>query len=202
MVNSLLGYRDVKKGLAELSIRQGKLDQKVLDRFPELENSNRLLWKVPALIVEMGECLQEWRGFKKWSVDREVKDVDDLLEEYVDWLHFLLSVGNEINFDFASCDWEPSREVYYYEDVLSASVTEDMLEEDLISYYVVVWNKLFFTGLDINEEGKMEIKEDAYGNILYVFLAVGKLLGFTWENVYQGYMDKNKKNILRQESGY
>jgi dimeric dUTPase (all-alpha-NTP-PPase superfamily) len=58
--------------------------------------------------VELGECANEWRGFKFWSVNQlphtsavrtpcmmeEDKEYyNPLLEEYVDGLHFVLELG-------------------------------------------------------------------------------------------------------------
>lgn len=49
--------------------------QKVLDdrivREKRLEGRDTLPEKILALQVELGECANEWRGFKFWSEDRE-----------------------------------------------------------------------------------------------------------------------------------
>jgi dimeric dUTPase (all-alpha-NTP-PPase superfamily) len=66
-----------------------------------------------ALLVELGEGANEWRGFKFWSKDQSPRtnkarhaymDIDDadfynpLLEEHVDSLHLVLDLGIEKEF--------------------------------------------------------------------------------------------------------
>src|SRR5690606_9719609 len=93
---------------------QRQLDEHILDEHPELKGQDNLDWKILALQVELGECANEWRGFKKWSNDQEPRtrklvngDImkgeyeysNPLLEEYVDCLHFILSIGLEKGYD-------------------------------------------------------------------------------------------------------
>src|SRR5690606_4443541 len=102
--------------LSPLFDMQRKLDEHILDEHPELKGQDNLDWKIIALQVELGECANEWRGFKKWSNDQKprtnepyhtyevfkgeqvpsVEYRNPLLEEYVDCLHFILSIGLEI----------------------------------------------------------------------------------------------------------
>ena len=46
--------------------------------------------------VELGEALQEWKSFKYWKKNKGIIDVNKLLEELSDCLHFALSLENEI----------------------------------------------------------------------------------------------------------
>ncbi|MEG0450360.1 MAG: dUTP diphosphatase, partial [Lysinibacillus sp.] len=46
---------------------QAGLDEHILENHPELRDQNNSDWKLLALQVELGECANEWRGFKKWS---------------------------------------------------------------------------------------------------------------------------------------
>lgn len=48
--------------------------------------------KVVALIVEVGECMNEWQGFKYWKVNHQPKRLT-MLEEYADILAFSFGVG-------------------------------------------------------------------------------------------------------------
>src|SRR5690606_1696390 len=97
---------------------QAKLDERIYAEHPVQEGENRLAKKILALQVELGELANCWRGFKYWSNDQEPRtkaidfalwvkngrEVDEegkptncfknpLLEEYVDCLHFILSIG-------------------------------------------------------------------------------------------------------------
>ena len=46
--------------------------------------------------VELGEALQEWKSFKYWKKNKGIIDINKLLEEVADCLHFALSLENEI----------------------------------------------------------------------------------------------------------
>src|SRR5690606_40144391 len=94
--------------LSKLFEMQRKLDEKILERFPHLRNEDLLPKKILALQVELGELCNCWRGFKFWSHDqkpRTVKRIENrkhrqnpLLEEYVDCLHFILSIAIELGY--------------------------------------------------------------------------------------------------------
>ncbi len=117
--------------LAKLFEMQRQLDERIEQKHPRQEGEDRLAKKILALMVELGELANEWRGFKFWSNDqnpRTTKSLDamlvgdkdflrirnsqedcmycegtgiqeetnPLLEEYVDCLHFILSIGLEL----------------------------------------------------------------------------------------------------------
>ncbi|KGR89417.1 dUTP diphosphatase [Lysinibacillus odysseyi] len=197
---------------------QRTLDQHILDKHEELKGQDNLDWKVLALQVELGECANEWRGFKKWSNDRkprtnkEVKchacegtgwienlqyagrksdgpaewecefckgegfiEKNPLLEEYVDCLHFILSIGVEKDWTFEKVDLlnsDESLEIQFSEAFLAVS-----------HFYVNKWLS-------------------NYERLLIVFLSLGKSLGLTWKQIEQAYFDKNKVNHERQLTGY
>ena len=46
--------------------------------------------------VELGEALQEWKLFKYWKKNKGITDINKLLEEVADCLHFALSLEGEI----------------------------------------------------------------------------------------------------------
>lgn len=86
---------------------QHKLDTRILENlstkmveigndvvFPEDLRVERTL----ALIVETSEFANSARDFKYWS-DKESESKDRLLDEYVDILHFWLSVGLAYGFN-------------------------------------------------------------------------------------------------------
>ena len=59
--------------------------------------------------VELGEALQEWKSFKYWKKNKGIIDINKLLEELSDCLHFALSLENEIkNYNY--------KEVFKYYD--------------------------------------------------------------------------------------
>lgn len=163
-----------------------------------------------ALLVELGELANEWRGFKHWSDNREPRvcvmvvcrechgsgtplgipdesGVDcwrcggigkyydnPLLEEYVDCLHFLLSMGLYLGYD----DYELG-DVYEQLDTFQS------------------FHEMFGWCVEFTRENP-EFWEAA----IYRFYDLGKRLGFEWDEVEAAYMKKNKINYERLKGGY
>lgn len=84
--------------LTKLFEVQARLDEKISVNHPIEEGEDRLEKKVAALLVEIGEALNEWRGFKFWSTDKVARE-KKLLEELVDCLHFILSIGLDLQLE-------------------------------------------------------------------------------------------------------
>lgn len=94
--------------LTKLFEMQKALDGRIV-KDKGLEGQDLLPQKILALQVELGELANEWRGFKFWSKDQQSRTErrayaderklsytvvgNPLLEEYVDCLHFILSIG-------------------------------------------------------------------------------------------------------------
>src|SRR5690606_6157450 len=56
--------------LSKLFEMQAKLDAHIEREHPCKENEDRLVKKILALQVELGELANEWRGFKFWSEEQ------------------------------------------------------------------------------------------------------------------------------------
>lgn len=158
--------------------------QQVLDDRINYEGTDKEEKKILALIVELGECANEWRGFKFWSKDQTPRTGipgfynSPLLEEYVDCLHFILSIGNELHHydDKTNIDFEKEdRDITWH-------------FHSLINVYSDLWNY-----------GEID---EPYGQIIKRFLDLGELLGFTYQEIEQAYLNKNEVNHARQENGY
>lgn len=161
------------------------------DRFEKL---------ILALLVEIGECANEWRGFKFWSKDQEPRTkvlipyeegVRDgglasyknlLLEEYVDSLHFLLEIGLELKYtNLSLASYETPSIEYQFNEVISACCkVRESVELD--------WQE--------------EEKQDEFDNLCMGFIGLGRMLGFTWEEIEAAYYSKNQVNHERQSNGY
>ncbi|HHB2168498.1 TPA: dUTP diphosphatase [Bacillus cereus] len=166
--------------------------QKVLDerivREHQLGCRELLQEKVLALRVEIGELANEWRGFKFWSTNQEANryvygGLDEiisrpLLEEYVDGLHFVLSIGLELEFDV-------ELPVLAIEPIKWSSITEQ-------------FNSLFVADWDVYQFGDGGYFHEG----LELFIGLGEMLGFTWDQIETAYMEKNKVNHQRQDDGY
>ncbi|MBW8350752.1 dUTP diphosphatase [Bacillus sp. IITD106] len=187
--------------LGKLFELQRELDDHILEEHPELKGQNNLDWKILALQVELGECANEWRGFKKWSNDQEprtgtIYKYDDegrgtleahtnpLLEEYVDSLHFILSIGLELDSEIRTCVVEP----FIYDE---NSITNQFIEINYQSHLVIS-----------AYEYKKSDAVDSWFTLFNLFAGLGEMLGFKWEEVEQAYIQKNEVNHARQESGY
>lgn len=167
--------------LAKLFDMQRELDERILDRFPELRNEDLLDKKILALQVELGELANELpQEFKYWS--NKKNNYEKALKEYVDCLHFILSIGN-----YFGIKCEPSLTI----------VPNNVLEQLNVLFKIVSFlhNKYEDYGYCC---GIRDFYEDLVGN----FMNLGKLLGFTWEQIEQAYLEKNAVNHQRQEEGY
>src|SRR5690625_1594587 len=87
--------------------------QRNLDKYIEsnhqLEGQDLIEEKMLALLVELGEMANETRCFKFWSTKGK-SDQGIILEEYVDNIHFLLSIGLEKGYHFTQIDPSKSNE--------------------------------------------------------------------------------------------
>ncbi len=187
--------------LNKLFEMQKVLDTRILQQHPELVGERNTPWKTLALQVELAECANEWRGFKKWSTrqipvkpSEKTNWVDGrcytivkhpLLEEYVDCLHFILSIGLELaNKDITNYCYQ----VHGY--IKSAWNTETTTEQ-FQTIFVGIAN-FSFTYDD----------EIAYKELVSEFLGLGEMLGFSWEEIENAYISKNEVNHTRQSNGY
>ena len=176
---------------------QAKLDEHIVKK-KGLEGQDLLPKKILALQVELGELCNCWRGFKFWShnqeprirvYDKQKSRIDKtvwknpLLEEYVDCLHFILSIGLEIGVCPEELDAEP---------IFCANVTEQFID----LFYEISCLRY--------EERNGQLYEDylRYDIMLEHFVGLGEMLGFTWEQVEQSYLQKNRINHERQNNGY
>ncbi|MGG3987704.1 dUTP diphosphatase [Bacillus smithii] len=189
--------------LKKLFDMQKKLDEKILERFPHLRNEDLLPKKILALQVELGELCNCWRGFKFWSNDQAPrtritkadieyfdktgkvrwKENNPLLEEFVDVLHFLLSIGLELNVD-------PTEIRGIYER--GSLIEQFNAVFDCVSRF---WNR-------VDRGFSYEEQVEWYVWTFKGFIVLGHMLGFSWDQIEQAYMKKNAENHARQANGY
>ncbi|MGG1265160.1 dUTP diphosphatase [Brevibacillus laterosporus] len=115
------------------------------------------------------------------------KITNPLLEEYVDCLHFFLSIAWQIGLT--------ADDLYtWYEEL----VNETSVVFTELLFMVARINGHAFLSKPIPEDIKLEFRIS-----LYIFFNLGEQrFGFTWEQITQAYLDKWQINIQRQESGY
>ena len=162
--------------LAELLEMQEELDKAILKeqgitRYPQASME-------VALFVELGEMLNELPTlFKHWKKTAEDNREKALLE-YVDALHFAMSLTNQYAF------------------IITGSASTGLLLDKF--KYSGEWptsNKAFYMVDCIEQISPTQWK------IKYLF-RIGALLGFTWDEIYKVYKDKNAVNYQRLKEGY
>lgn len=211
--------------LQKLFEAQAELDAYIEQQHPTQPNENRLEKKVLALLVELGECANEFRGFKFWSNDQEPKTFEPnpkdvcsnckgegmldkekefierrfckecdgcgnhyynpLLEEYVDCIHFGLSIGNDV---FGELSDENIKEIL-----------EDSRKTDEASSVTTTFIILNSCATVLAE---YEFEYVDYRNFMTILLNLGLLLGFTEEQIEEAYWKKYEINKQRQCDGY
>jgi dimeric dUTPase (all-alpha-NTP-PPase superfamily) len=152
---------------------QNALDKRI-ETEHNLEGIPLLHKKILSLQVELGELANETRCFKFWST-KEPSSKDIILEEYVDCLHFILSIGIEKDFQ------DITLEVNH--------ITCD-LSEQFLSLYTTITNFVTLPSMD------------NYLKVFQEFLSLGKNLGFSVEDIENAYLYKNNINHERQDNGY
>src|SRR5690606_17442502 len=163
--------------VATLFELQKPLREKIIKQH-NLKNRSLLQNFVLALQVELGELANEWRGFKHWSVDRKMRR-NKALEEYADCLSFILEIGLEI-------DIQPK----YIKEIICDSIIKQFNE---IYYSCADLAYCYEKGCDISS---------IYYYLFEYFIGLGKLLGFSEDEIMQAYREKNAENHRRQEVGY
>lgn len=175
--------------LTKLFEMQRELDERIVKE-KGLEGKDLLPQKILALQVELGECANEWRGFKFWSKDQEPRtkkvledyldgyrlETNPLLEEYIDCLHFILSIGL-------------IDDLYTYIGAFDPVTSENITQ---------AYNRVFMAVVDVSED----FDTYEYQMLLEFFFGLGKMLGFTWEQIEAAYIAKNEVNHNRQSTGY
>lgn len=187
--------------LERLYEMQKALDARIIKE-KGLEGQDLLPNTVLALQVEIAELANEWRGFKHWSNDRVPRtskihqdrdaylETNPLLEEYVDCLHFFLSIARQLNL--------PSDDLYVWDDVAEGD-TAILFSELLHNVGMIHANLMVERPIkDIRS-----FRREYFRSALFIFYSLGEhRLGLTFEQMCEAYVAKNKTNHDRQTNGY
>lgn len=164
---------------------QAELDKRIVEN-KWLQGQDLLDKKILALQVELGELANELpEYFKFWS--NKKNNYKKALEEYCDCLHFILSIGNDLGVNEISDRHGITK--------INGSKT------DQLTYQFLAISHNATDLYNTNKQAK-ELVPDHYSVIFKHLLKIGELLGFTWKQIEQAYLDKNKINHERQENGY
>jgi dimeric dUTPase (all-alpha-NTP-PPase superfamily) len=158
------------KHIPELLALQNLLDEKIRKEKGIVGDTTQK--KIIAFKVEFGEFLNELQSFKFWKTDTTPKE--GTLEEYVDGLHFILSIGLERK---------------YSKFVQVALIMEQELPDSVLDVAEDIFNNR------IASAGQ-------WLQLLEHYLILGYKIGLTDKQIYEAYVNKNKVNHVRQVTGY
>ena len=156
--------------LKELLKMQRVLDEAILKEHGNVYDEKIAEQMKIAFFVELGELMNEMpTKFKHWK--KTAKDNREAaLVEYVDALHFQLSLFN------------------YYKFIINESIHDyNNISEIYQSVYECLSSIIILNGSEFGLTSLFEL---------------GKLLGFTWDEIYQAYKAKNEINYERLKNGY
>lgn len=155
--------------------------QKALDGHIEsqhnLEHEDLFDRKVLALLVEIGELANETRCFKFWSV-KPASETKIILEEFVDGVHFILSLGIECGF----------------EDLEQIPQGQQSDELDTTKQFLAIY--------EYAQKFRTSRSKEDYLQLFQSYLKLAQLLGLNEVQIEQAYIKKNEVNYERQRKGY
>lgn len=163
--------------IKEMLQMQKKLDEAIMEEYglTEIDEENLRM----AILDEVGELTHELKGdWCWWKKTQAPVDKQKVLGELVDIWHFMLSYQNHFNFG------EEARLSYLNEEELLNGMLKRLRTKKSNLSKVL-------TRLVIFES-----------SIIPVLIAITEYLGFTIEQVYNAYCDKNKINYQRLKEGY
>lgn len=207
--------------LKELLEIQAGLDAEINAKHPADEKEDRLEKKHVALLVELGETLNENRKFKFWSTDRKprVKDVcrkcngsGGIVETVEIEKGFYANQVVECDECKGTCyaDYQLKELVDCLHFVLSIGLEHKFDEwlpldiEPMICYKDNV-NQVEYQFIDVIKADWNAYEEGDGGHYhegLELFLGFCIILGYDWEQIRGAYLEKNQINHRRQQNGY
>ncbi|MEN9819821.1 MAG: hypothetical protein RL379_599 [Bacillota bacterium] len=159
--------------LKPLMNEQAKLDAHIQSQHQVTYASTRDR-RILALLVEVGEMINETKTFKFWS-KKPSAEKPIILDEYADGLHFLLSLAIEVQ----------SQKMTYEIQPLTVSLTKATI---LVFQHVS----------ELSKHWHVKHLEHAF----QAYLDLMPLLGFTSEDVIEAYFKKLGVNYTRQQNAY
>jgi dimeric dUTPase (all-alpha-NTP-PPase superfamily) len=162
-----------KMNMNKLFQMQQALDERIL-REHNLFGKRLVDEKVLALLVEIGELANETRCFKFWSKKPPAAE-EVILEEYVDGIHFILSLGLDLG-------------------ITDLDIHAVKQEHSLI----IQFNEVF----EIVSSFRKDASVENYVSLFESYMTLGDMLGFSFAQMEDAYYKKNAVNHERQNQGY
>ncbi|KAF0223620.1 MAG: dUTPase [Erysipelotrichaceae bacterium] len=159
--------------LSEIRNLQIELDERIMANHQVNRDQTRTK-RILALLVEIAELANETRTFKFWSF-KKASEKEVLLEELSDCVHFVISLGIDLNDELESLEFKPRLET------LSVQFIDWMAEAARL---------------------ETEFTVEQYQKVLSYIASVALALGFSAEDVATTYLKKNEINHHRQDNQY
>ncbi|ATZ16526.1 dimeric dUTPase (all-alpha-NTP-PPase superfamily) [Entomoplasma freundtii] len=172
--------------LTYLSQQQEKLDQNILTKHNLKSDATIFQKRLIAFFVELGEFANEERSFKYWS-RKGAAPKDRQLDEYVDGLHFLLSLGNSVNFDFKNFAQKTNN---LPTSTKAKKATDFPLGE---TYLQLLGHLTDFSSSHSNGD---------FSKLFANYLEIGAICEYTEAEILEAYRQKNAINFARQANNY
>lgn len=164
----------MKLNTVELYKMQTVLNERILKQH-NLTKEETKKARILAMLVELGELANETRCFKYWS-EKGASAKEVVLEEYVDGIHFLLSIGIDEGDIFESIENKPLK------------------EEDITLNFLEIYQEISQLAIQYTTE--------AYLHAFGIYLELGTKLAFSEQDMIEAYFEKNKENHIRQDQHY
>ncbi len=150
-----------------------KLDELFNEKYPQ---SREDIFKknVLELMVEIGELANDTGCFKYWSC-KGSKEKDSVLEEFADCILMILMFSNYLDISLDEEFIKPS-------------------SKDIIDQFIYLY--------DLCSKIENNYNKEYIKNIFVNFIYLGKLLGFSDEDIVNGCLKKINKNINRLANNF
>lgn len=151
---------------------QEKLDEHIFIK-KNHQRENTLDARILAATIELAEVANEVRSFKFWS--NKGMDFEKAIEEYVDVMHFLMSIGIDL---------------------------DARLNESVVLHEQFEITDLFLKLFSLFSKLHQEKSKEVYHQLLKYFFTLAKHLDFTEKCIETEYLKKHQINYERQKNGY
>lgn len=181
----------------ELLRKQKELDDNIIHNMDiKLDDMTLFENRILAFVVEVAEFANEVRTFKHWS-KKDPSPREVILEEYVDALHFLLSLTNSFkHFDVKDDIQHLMGDIKRYEGMPRSNSPKADMNLGLIALASIA-TEVYYNALDDSRTASLLLVD-----LWDMFIYVGHLASFTLEEIEEAYYQKNKVNYVRQATGY
>lgn len=186
--------------LLELLVKQQQLDELILSQI-EINKSDLLLNRFVAFNVEVGEFANELRTFKHWS-KKQSSPANVCLEEYVDALHFLLSITYSMGIN--ADDYLAIQQGADVFDQVSYKFSMEKfgMKTSINSLIMGLYSTASELYYSLLEDFESERKKDLIVDLWHIFLMLGYASDFSIYSIIKAYDEKYEVNIKRQAEGY